>query len=35
VTFVLLKLATGRVRDIHPLMAVAATLFAAYFAAGR
>jgi AGZA family xanthine/uracil permease-like MFS transporter len=35
VSFVALKVLTGRWRDIHPLMAIAALLFAAYFATGR
>jgi AGZA family xanthine/uracil permease-like MFS transporter len=35
VTFVLLKTLTGRVRDVHPLMAVAAVVFVFYFASGR
>jgi AGZA family xanthine/uracil permease-like MFS transporter len=32
VTFVLLRSATGRSRDVHPLMWVIAALFVVYFA---
>jgi AGZA family xanthine/uracil permease-like MFS transporter len=35
VSYVVLQLLAGRVREVHPLIAVAALCFCAYFAAGR
>ena len=34
ITWVVLRVARGRIRDVHPLMWIVAVLFVAYFAVG-